>query len=206
MRNKSVACTATLLLLLVSACRQETDITGPSAEQSLAAPLVELGLVSGTQNLVNPGPLCTGARTPGFYCQNQDGGNPNLTMEEFEELEAEASSILSSLDVLAQTTVGEAVCSTGNKLPVDQLVRHLAALSLNLAANLIDESTPLTDGSFPTVGDALTEAITVANDPAASKEDRNTIKDVLDAINNNVNTVLGEDCVNDDEDDGSGEE
>ena len=205
MRNKSVACTAALLLLLVSACRQETSITGSSIEPSLAAPL-ELGLVSGTHNLVNPGPLCTGARTPGFYCQNQDGDNPNLTMKEFEELEAEASSILSSLDVLAETTVGEGVCSTGNKLPVDELVRHLAALSLNLAANLIDESTPLTGGSFPTVGDALIEAITVANDPAASKDDRNRIKDVLDDINNNVNTVLSEDCVGDDDGGGGGEE
>jgi len=29
-------------------------------------------------------PEDTCARSPGFYCQNQEGGNPNMTAEEFE--------------------------------------------------------------------------------------------------------------------------
>jgi len=61
------------------------------------------------------------------------------------------------------------------------------------AANLIDEATPLVNGT--TVGQALDEALRLANDPDATKQKRNEIKNVLDAINNNVNTALGDECV-----------
>lgn len=162
---------------------------------------VSLGLAS-SSNLVNSDPLCPGARTPGFYCQNQDGKNPNLDSGEFDDLAAEAESLLGG--ALGSLSVGDAVCIKGNKLPEDQLLRHLGALALNLAANLIDETTPLTDGSFPTVGDAFEEAVAIA-ELSDDKQERNAIKDVLDGINNNDNTELGEHCADDDGDDGEEE-
>jgi hypothetical protein len=113
---------------------------------------------------------------------------------EFEILVDAANAILGPVEGL--TDIGAAVCFKGNKLPEDQLLRHMAALALNLAANLISESTPLTDPpDFATVGEALAAAIAVANDPMATKQERNAVKDVLDQINNNENTVLGGDCV-----------
>jgi len=194
MKQRVAPLWASLLFLpFAASCRTETS---PSVlpDTGGAPTSVQFALPSPT-NLINPGPECPGARTPGFYCQNQDGSNPNMTLAEFEEIAAEAATILQSLTALASTTIAEMVCFKGNSLPEDQLLRHLAALALNLAANLIDETTPLTDGSFPTVGDALAAAILVANDPSATKDARNAIKVVLDDINNNVNTLLGEECI-----------
>jgi hypothetical protein len=194
MKHEFVPLWASVLCLpLVASCHTETS---PSVlpETGAARTSIQLAAHAPTK-LINPGPECPGARTPGFYCQNQDGNNPEMPLVEFEEIATEAATILQSLVALQTTSVAEMVCFKGNKEPEDQLLRHLAALALNLAANLIDETTPLTDGSFPTVGDALDWAIQVANDPNATKEDRNAIKDVLDDINNNVNTLLGEECV-----------
>jgi hypothetical protein len=186
-----------MALSLVAGCRSETSpsmapvITGAATSFELAP--------HPASNLINSGPECPGARTPGFYCQNQDGDNPNLTLAEFNDIAAEAAAILQSLDALAGTTIAQMVCFRGNQAPEDQLLRHLAALALNLAANLIDETTPLSDGTFPTVGDALAAAILVANDPGATRDDRNAVKDVLDDVNNNANTLLGDECGGDDE-------
>jgi hypothetical protein len=155
--------------------------------------------VRSVSKLTNPGPECPGARTPGFFCQNQDGKNPNLPLPEFLDLAAEGATILQSLDALASTNVANMVCFKGNGAPEDQLLRNLSALALNFAANLIDETTPLSDGTFPTVGDALAAAIAVANDPDATKQERNAVEGVLDDINHNVNTVRGDECVGDDE-------
>ena len=33
-------------------------------------------------SIIEDGPECVGARSPGFWCENQDGKNPNLTAEE----------------------------------------------------------------------------------------------------------------------------
>jgi hypothetical protein len=190
-------------LPLVAGCQNETSSPSVLPDVGGAATSGPLALHS-VSKLTNPGPECPGARTPGFFCQNQDGKNPNLPLPEFLDLAAEAATLLQSLDALASTNVAGMVCFKGNSAPEDQLLRHLSALALNLAANLIDETTPLSDGSFPTVGDALAAAIAVANDPDATKQERNAVKDVLDDINNNVNTVLGDECVGDDEGDGEG--
>lgn len=191
-------CALVVSLPLVAGCQNETSSPSVLPDVGGAATSGPLALHS-VAKLTNPGPECPGARTPGFFCQNQDGKNPILPLVEFLDLAAEAATILQSLDALASASVAEMVCFKGNRLPDDQLLRHLAALALNLAANLIDETTPLSDGSFPTVGDALAAAILVANDPNATREDRNAVKDVLDDINNNANTVLGDECVGDDQ-------
>lgn len=195
MWNKTFAAMATLAVIVATGCENDAPLTSASSAPLAAAP-VEFGLAS-SNTLLNPGPLCTGARTPGFYCQNQEGNNPNLTAEEFALLDAEAAALLGA--ALGNLTVGEAVCIKGNKAPDDQLVRHLAALALNLAANLIDETTPLSDGSFANVGEAFEAGVATASNTNASKEERNTVKDVLDAINGNLNTELGEDCLDDGE-------
>ena len=196
MWNKSFAVGAAALIALAAAgCENQASLTSPSSSPAAPAPTA-LGLAS-SSNLVNPGPLCVGARTPGFYCQNQYGKNPHLTSEEFELLSAEAAALLDP--ALGDLTVGEAVCIKGNKAPEDQIVRHLAALALNLVANLVDETTPLTDGSFANVGEAFTEGVATASDPDATKQERNAVKDVIDLIDDNANTALGDECVDDTE-------
>lgn len=190
--NKSLTAAAAVAALVATGCANEASLTGPSSGPRAAAPTpTEFGLTS-SNTLENPDPLCPAARSPGFYCQNQDGKNPNLTAEEFDLLEAEAGALLGV--ALGELTAGEAVCIKGNKAPEDQLVRHLAALALNLAANLIDETTPLTDGSFANVGEAFDAGVATASDMEATKQERNAVKDVLDTINNNLNTEPGEDC------------
>lgn len=183
---------AIALTLLVFGCESKTSPS--NVKEPVGTSAVALALHS-PNNLLNPGPTCTGGRSPGFYCQNQDREHPLMEPTEFETLADAAAAILSSVDAFSSITIAEAVCIRGNRLPDDQLIRQLATLALNLAANLISEGTPLTDPTYPTVGDALTEAIAVANDPSADRQTRNAIKDVLDDINNNVNTVLGDECI-----------
>ena len=195
-----LALTTLALSLLVAGCDMETSPASPSAlaEPSAAHAPMELALAA-PSNLVNPGPLCTGARSPGFYCQNQDREHPEMDPAEFEMLAADAATALASVDAFAGLTIGDAVCIRGNKLPEDQLLRQLATLALNLEANLISEDTVYTGGGFANVGEALAEAIAVANELPADRQARNAIKDVLDDINNNVDIVLDEDCAGTDE-------
>jgi cysteine-rich repeat protein len=143
---------------------------------------------SQTMMLTEEGPECVGARTPGFWCQNQDG-HPELSAEEFQALAEEAAGLLSSVDELdTAAEVAAAVCDESN-----QLVRHLAATTLDIAANLISVDTPLVGEDFATVGDAWAEAVAILN--GTSTADAEEVKDVLDAINNNTNTILGDECV-----------
>lgn len=184
---------AALILLPVTGCDTSISpsqvIETPSPVQSSG----DLAQLSGL-SLINDGPECVGARSPGFYCRVSDKPHPEMEDGEFESLVATATAILGPVEGL--TDIGAAVCFKGNKLPEDQLLRHMATLALNLAANLISESTRLTDPpEFEMVGEALAAAIAVANDPMATQQQRNAIKDVLDQINNNENTVLGGDCV-----------
>jgi hypothetical protein len=89
------------------------------------------------------------------------------------------------------TDIARAVCNNR-----DQLLRHLATLALNLEANLISLDTPLLgEVGVMTVGEAFNVAAMVAGNRFATRQDRNAIKDVLDRINNNENTVLGNECV-----------
>ena len=129
------------------------------------------------------GDLGTCARGAGFWCQNQDGKNPNLSAERFEELALAASDLLKDVPSLASPDqIRTAVCNTG-----DQLLRNLATLALNLVAELVDEGTPIKGEAYGTVGEALEQAIRTATNPGSSRQERNSIKDVLDRINNNVN-------------------
>ena len=129
------------------------------------------------------GDLGTCARGAGFWCQNQDGKNPNLSAERFEELARAASDLVNDVPGLdSPEKIRGAVCNTG-----DQLLRNLATLALNLAAELITEGTPLKGEAYGTVGEALEQAIRTATNSGSSRQERNSIKDVLDRINNNVN-------------------
>jgi hypothetical protein len=186
---------AVLLVFLATSC--DTSIS-PSQIVETPSPVQSSGDLAQLSSLAltNDGPDCVGARSPGFYCRVTDKPHPDMEDGEFQGLVTTANTILGPVEGL--TDIGAAVCFKGNKLPEDQLLRHLATLALNLAANLISENTPLTDPpEFATVGEALTAAIEVANNPTATRQKRNAIKDVLDQINNNENTVLGEDCLSD---------
>jgi hypothetical protein len=134
-------------------------------------------------------------RGPGFWCQNQDGNNPNLSAAEFDEFSTEAAALLSAVEALnTKEEVAAAVCNTG-----DQLLRHLATLALNLAAGTLTRDTPLLgEPDYPTVGAAFDAAVQAAS-TGAGRADRNRIKDVLDRINNNQNTAACEDGTPDDE-------
>ncbi len=135
-------------------------------------------------------------RGAGFWCQNQGGKNPNLSQEEFEEFADEAASFFTGTVEALETREGiaAAVCNTG-----DQLLRQLATLALNLAANTIDRSTALT-ADYANVGEAFDAAVAAASDPSVSREERNRIKDVLEAINENQNTATECDVLPDDDD------
>ena len=146
----------------------------------------------------------TCARGAGFWCQNQHGGNPNMSSAQFEQRAAQAALLLSAvshLDTAAE--IAEAVCNTG-----DQLSRHLATLALNLAAGLVESGTALEDESFrgaplATVADALAAGIQVASGALqVSRGERNEIKDVLERINENQNTDSPCGADEDPEDDG----
>jgi len=124
-------------------------------------------------------------RSPGFWCQNQGGQNPNLSESEFDAFAEKAAELLEDVPALdTPEKVAAAVCNTG-----DQLLRHLAALALNLAAGTVKTDTALVGESYATVGAAFDAAVQEAANPSLSREERNALKDVLDRINNaqNVN-------------------
>lgn len=137
------------------------------------------------------------ARGAGFWCQNQDGKNPNMPLEDFVlYVEGALDRLQDVPGIKVQTDIEEAVCDTGN-----QLLRQLTALALNLAAKTVTEGTNLMGESYSAVADAFAAGIAAANGKG-SREDTNAIKDVLDRINNNVN--MEGDCEaeqDDDEDD-----
>jgi hypothetical protein len=133
-------------------------------------------------------------RGAGFWCQNQGGKNPNLSAEEFQKFAQEAASLLKDVPALDTSgKVAAAVCNTG-----DQLLRQLATLALNLAAETLTTGTPLTGEPYATVGAAFDAAVAEANSPSAQ---RNQIKDVLERINENENTGV---CPEDESDDDTG--
>jgi len=138
-------------------------------------------------------------RGAGFWCQNQNGKNPNLSAEEFQRFAEEAAGYfagkLEALDTPAE--IAGAVCNTG-----DQLLRQLATLALNLAAGTLTREMPLTGEPYPTVGAAFDAAVAAATDPGTSRDERNQIKDVLERINESENVATDCDTLPDDDDDG----
>jgi hypothetical protein len=138
-------------------------------------------------------------RGAGFWCQNQNGGNPNLSAEQFDQFASEAAGMLASVPGLnTPEGIASAVCNTG-----DQLKRQLATLALNLAADTIEPETALVHEPYDTVGDAFYAGIAVANGGGGN---RNKIKDILERINESRNTDTPCNEHNDgDDDDGTGE-
>ena len=131
-------------------------------------------------------------RGPGFWCQNKDGQNPNLTAEEFQEFAAEAAQMLATVSALDTTEkISAAVCDTGN-----QLLRHLATLALNLAAGTLTRDTALVNAAFPTVGALFDAAVAAAN---GSGGNTNAIKDALDRVNDGQSTASCDATPDDDE-------
>lgn len=128
-------------------------------------------------------------RGPGFWCQNKNGQNPNLSKADFEEFAEDAATLLDDVDELdTSEEISAAICNTGN-----QFARHLATLALNLAAGTVEEDTALVgEQTYKTVGEAFDAAVkhlSGANRLSGSQAE--ALKDVLDRINNAQNI---EDC------------
>lgn len=136
-------------------------------------------------------------RGAGFWCQNQGGGNPNLSAEEFPRFATDAAALfagkVAALDDPAE--VAAAVCNTG-----DQLLRHLATLGLNLAAKTLDRATPLVGEPYANVGAAFDAAVAAAGG-GASRDEANQVKDVLERINENQSTNVCDALPDDDDGD-----
>jgi hypothetical protein len=125
------------------------------------------------------------ARSPGFWCENRTGKNPNMTREEFEEYAGGALSRLQAEGVDGFDSIDDveaAVCNNG-----DQLLRHLTSVLLNLEAELLDEGTSLIGEELGTVREAVQAAFDILAS-GGTRSEINEVKDVLDRINNNVNT------------------
>jgi hypothetical protein len=130
-------------------------------------------------------------RGPGFWCQNQDGKNPNMTAAQFDSFATAAAALLGPVEALnTRDEIARAVCNTR-----DQLQRQLATLALNLAAGTLSRETALVGEPYPTVGAAFDAAVLAASGTG----DRETVKDVLDRINNNENNDACENGVPDDD-------
>ncbi|MFQ5792927.1 MAG: hypothetical protein ACE5JI_20855, partial [Acidobacteriota bacterium] len=142
-----------------------------------------------------PGEESSCARGPGFYCQNQDGGNPNAV--DFEMWVTVAAILLEPVDDIGSPEdIRQAVCDTGN-----QLLRQLTTLALNLAAGKVSMETPLMDEDFANVEEVFLRAIELVNDDNPGGEEVEAVKDVLERINHNENFEADPAC-SDDGDDG----
>ncbi len=139
-------------------------------------------------------------RGAGFWCQNQNGGNPNLSAGQFDQFATEAAGMLATVPGLdTPEGIAAAVCNTS-----DQLRRQLATLALNLAADTIELETALVHEPYGTVGDAFYAGIAVATGGSGNS---NKIKDILERINENRNTDSPCSDLDDDDDgddDGTG--
>jgi hypothetical protein len=137
-------------------------------------------------------------RGAGFWCQNQGGRNPNLSSAEFDEFAEKAAELLEDVPAVdTPAEVAAAVCNTGN-----QFVRQLASLALNLAAETVQLDTNLVGEPAPyvTVGDAFEAAVAhLSGASPLSAAGQQTLKDVMDRINNAQN-VEGCDQLPDDDD------
>jgi len=142
------------------------------------------------------------ARGAGFYCQNQGGGNPNMSGEEFQMFAVDAVSLLDNYGGVHELSTPEgfasAVCDTS-----DQLIRNLATLALNLASGRINAMDPHSNDGFPTIEVAVAHAVGVANGSiGVTGDERKEVKRMLEQINGNVSINEGEECkVDDDGDD-----
>jgi hypothetical protein len=123
-------------------------------------------------------------RGPGFWCQNKDGKNPNLSKDEFDEFAEDAATLLKDVPALdTAEEIAAAVCNTGN-----QFARHLASLALNLAADTVETSTALQNEPYGTVGAAFNAAVAhLSGSSRLSGSDAERLKDVMDRINNAQN-------------------
>jgi hypothetical protein len=136
--------------------------------------------------------LCS--RSGGFWCQNQDGQHPLLPSEVWDVYLSGAVALLVAEGVVtSETEVAAAVCDVRR-----QLFRQLASLALNLSAGFVDPMATLTgeDAALGTVEDAFKKGaeIYMLGD-AVSFEQRQSIKDTMDRINNNQS--LANECTPD---------
>lgn len=198
-----------IAFLLSIGCNADDSPTGPSSllqsEPSQSSGSISMGEssflddapgVEGPEEF--PQEQATCARSPGFFCQNQYGKNPNMTDKEFQGYAARAALILVSVEGLdTAEEVAFAICDTS-----DQLFRHLATLALNIAAGWVDLDTPHMNADYPKVGDALAHAIAIANGSLrVTRDDRKEVKRMIEQINENVSINDGIDCTVDDDDD-----
>jgi len=145
---------------------------------------------SSDDSTVSADPEDSCARGPGFYCQNQDGKNSNMSAEEFQQFAEGAAQRLSTVDELDDPAeVADAVCDTS-----DQLIRNLATLALNLESGRVLDTAA--------VGDAFAYAVDVANGHiVVTAEERKEVKRMLEQINEGEECEVDDDGDDDDDDD-----
>jgi len=93
-----------LVALLTVSCQEQgptsaSPLPGDVASESTALALAASHRLDESGEVDDPedGGQCS--RSPGFWCQNQDGGNPNLTSEELEGYVADALARLVAVGV-----------------------------------------------------------------------------------------------------------
>jgi hypothetical protein len=127
-------------------------------------------------------------RGAGFWCQNKNGNNPNLSAAEFQTFAQGAATLLTGVAALdTAEEIAAAVCNTSN-----QFLRQLATLSLNLASNTVTSGTSLTAEQSPylTVGAVFEAAVAHLKGTATlSAAAQQALKDVMDRINNAQNVA-----------------
>jgi hypothetical protein len=159
---------------------------------------IEVVLINEQRDAVSFSGECP--RGTGFWCQNQRGQNPNLSSAEFDKFAEKAAELLKDLPALdTPAEVAAAVCNTGN-----QFVRQLAALALNLAAETVQLDTNLEGEPAPyvTVGDAFEAAVAhLTGAGPLNAAAQQTLKDVMDRINNAQNVESCDQLPDDDDSD-----
>jgi hypothetical protein len=131
-----------------------------------------------------------------------------LTATELDQIATAAAGLLAGVPGLGSAAeVKAAVCTSarGRNQQQANLLRQLATLGLNLAANdlgLVDPpGSGLDEGgglgvdylgtTLASIGDALATAKTVAANPLATEDEREALKDILDQINSNEAGACG---------------
>jgi hypothetical protein len=179
---KPIGLLAFVVLVFTWACGSGDSPTSTSSFQEATSISSQGSLSTATEALnevaneeVENDVIC--ARSPGFYCQNQSGKNPNMSQEQFQTFADQAARLLSDVEALdTPEEIAAAVCD-----PSDQLFRHLSTLALNLSSMRIDASDPHGNPNYATIGDAFAHGVAVAGGDV-TREERKEVKRLIEQI------------------------
>ncbi len=155
-----------------SPLQQSTSISNNGSFSTVDQSLYEVANEEGSED-----DAC--ARSPGFYCQNQNGKNPNMSAEQFQWFATQAASLLATVEELSKPEkIADSVCD-----PSDQLFRHLSTLALNLSSMRINATDPHGNPNYATVGDAFAYGVAVADGSIeVTREQRKEAKRLIEQI------------------------